>query len=66
LNDSDIPHRTTIRKRVEEVYHEHLKKIKKDMAAAVGKVSTTMDVWTDSNMRSFMAITAHWIESVTE
>jgi len=25
-----------------------------------------MDIWSDSNLRSFMAVTAHWIEAVNE
>ena len=28
----------------------------------MGKISFTTDVWSDPNMTSFMAITAHWIE----
>jgi hypothetical protein len=32
---------------------------------APGKISFTTDVWTDLNMRSFMAVTAHWLEEYT-
>jgi hypothetical protein len=32
----------------------------------MGKISFTMDMWTDTNLSSFMAITAHWIEAKTE
>jgi hypothetical protein len=32
LRESDIPHRTTIRKRVEEVLSEHLDKLEHEMA----------------------------------
>lgn len=35
LNDSDIPHRTTIRTRVEEVVEEHLAQLKADMQVSV-------------------------------
>ena len=31
LRESDIPHRTTIKKRVEEVLEEHLDQLQKDM-----------------------------------
>lgn len=29
---------------------------------SVGKISFTTDCWTDPNQRSFMAVTAHWIQ----
>jgi hypothetical protein len=32
----------------------------------MGKISMTMDMWTDSNLTPFMAVTAHWIEGTTE
>ena len=32
---------------------------------AVGKISVTTDIWTDPNLRSFMAMTAHWLEFVS-
>ena len=33
---------------------------------SVGKVSFTTDGWSDLNQTSFMAVTAHWIESIDE
>lgn len=32
----------------------------------MGKISTTMDMWSDSNLAPFMAVTAHWIQGVWE
>jgi hypothetical protein len=29
----------------------------------MGKISFTVDMWTDPNLTPFMAVTAHWIES---
>lgn len=31
--------------------------------SALGKISFTADAWTDPNMRSFLAVTAHWIQT---
>lgn len=31
------------------------------MQAAVGKISFTGDLWSDSNLRPFLALTAHWL-----
>lgn len=28
---------------------------------SVGKISYTVDIWSDSNLRSYLAMTAHWI-----
>lgn len=32
---------------------------------AVGRISFTSDLWSDSNLTPFMAVTAHWIEATT-
>jgi hypothetical protein len=32
LKESDIPGRTTIRKKIEQAYQDHLKKLEEDMA----------------------------------
>lgn len=32
---------------------------------AMGKISTTMDMWSDPNLNPFMAVTAHWIQAKT-
>lgn len=29
--------------------------------AAVGRISFTADLWSDPNLRSYLAMTAHWI-----
>lgn len=31
---------------------------------SLGELSLTSDLWTDPDLRPFMAITAHWIEDV--
>lgn len=62
LRDSDIPGRTHIRTRVAEVWDEHMAKLEEEMTSSLGKISMTMDLWTDANLSPFMAVTAHWIE----
>ena len=32
----------------------------------MGKISYTMDLWSDPNLLPFMAMTAHWIEGIIE
>jgi hypothetical protein len=31
----------------------------------MGKISFTMDVWTDFNMKAYMGVTAHWLQKVS-
>jgi len=31
----------------------------------MGKISFTMDIWTDINMKAYMAVTAHWLQQVS-
>lgn len=33
------------------------------LQGAVGKISFTSDLWSDSNLMPFMAVTAHWIQA---
>ncbi|KAJ7572573.1 hypothetical protein C8J56DRAFT_741363, partial [Mycena floridula] len=61
LRDSDIPHRTILRERLIEIWSEYLNELMEAMAGALGKISFTMDMWTDPNLVPFMAVTAHWI-----
>ncbi|KAI0263898.1 hypothetical protein BGY98DRAFT_905398, partial [Russula aff. rugulosa BPL654] len=42
-------------------WKEHFQVLKRELAAAMGQVSFTMDIWSDQNRRSYLAITAHWI-----
>ncbi len=81
LKDTDIPGHTTIRSRVTELLDKHLEKLETEMKVlihllclrsfirfqkSVGKISFTMDMWSDPILTPFMAVTAHWVESATE
>ncbi|KAJ7833431.1 hypothetical protein B0H14DRAFT_3142591, partial [Mycena olivaceomarginata] len=63
LKDSDIPHPIKIRKRVIEIWDEHLNTLQEEMAGAIGMISTTMDLWSDRQKTPFMAITGHWLQA---
>ncbi|KAJ7595849.1 hypothetical protein C8J56DRAFT_775322, partial [Mycena floridula] len=63
LKDSDIPHRTVLRQCLMEIWNEYLDELAQEMGVSLGKISFTMDLWTDPNLVPFMAITAHWIET---
>ncbi|PBL03194.1 hypothetical protein ARMGADRAFT_902818, partial [Armillaria gallica] len=61
LTDNDIPHRTQLRECIMEMWQEYLQQLSKDMLGALGKILFTCDLWTNSNLVLFMAVTAHWI-----
>ncbi|KAF5333840.1 hypothetical protein D9758_017432 [Tetrapyrgos nigripes] len=65
LNDSDIRHHHEIRMRIMELWDEHLDNLTLEFEKALGKISFTSDMWTNSNMMPFLAVTAHWIETMT-
>ncbi|KAF8833124.1 hypothetical protein BDN67DRAFT_859737, partial [Paxillus ammoniavirescens] len=61
LREKDIPHCTTIRTWVMEIFEEYLDQLADAIQGSLGKISFTTDVWSDTNLVPFMAVTAHWI-----
>ncbi|KAF5344011.1 hypothetical protein D9758_012912 [Tetrapyrgos nigripes] len=65
LEDSDIPRRHEIQRRILELWEEHLDNLTAEFENALGKISFTSDtcMWTNGNMTPFLAVMAHWIET---
>ncbi|KAG2047331.1 hypothetical protein BDR06DRAFT_976813 [Suillus hirtellus] len=61
VNETNVFHHTKICELVIDAFHEYFNALKRDLVAAQGKVSFTSDLWSDSNLCPFMALTAHWI-----
>ncbi|KAI0289304.1 hypothetical protein BC826DRAFT_891091, partial [Russula brevipes] len=62
LEDDDIPHRTTMTKKILARQTEHFKTLSTQMLDnSMGKISLTMDIWSDPDRKSYMAVTAHWM-----
>ncbi|QRV91329.1 hAT family dimerization protein [Ceratobasidium sp. AG-Ba] len=61
LQDQDIPHRKKATKSIEELYVEEIDRIKHDLQHARGRISVTSDLWGDPTLRSYMGVTAHYI-----
>ncbi|QRV87948.1 hAT family dimerization protein [Ceratobasidium sp. AG-Ba] len=61
LTDDDIPHRKKITKTIGELYIAEKERIKHALKNARGQISITSDLWSDGNLRAFMAVTAHYI-----
>ncbi|KAJ2921202.1 hypothetical protein H1R20_g15892, partial [Candolleomyces eurysporus] len=65
LRDEDIPHRTFVRNHIRRRWDIYMDELRGELQNAVGKISLTTDLWSDTNLCPFMAVTAHWIEAKT-
>ncbi|KAJ2921800.1 hypothetical protein H1R20_g15297, partial [Candolleomyces eurysporus] len=63
LRDEDIPHRTFIRNRIQERWETYMMQLQSELQNSVGRISLTTDMWSDPNLRPYMAVTAHWIKA---
>ena len=80
LKETVIPHRSKLCKLVIDGWRRSFQELKRDLAvrpllplltflilstqAAVGRISFTMDIWSDQNRRGHLALTAHWIATI--
>ncbi|KAG9096989.1 hypothetical protein FS749_007324 [Ceratobasidium sp. UAMH 11750] len=62
LRDHDIPHRSKIAFEMHQVYLQEKELIVKAMQKSLGRISLTTDLWSDQLIRSFMAVTVHYID----
>ncbi|KAH9947389.1 hypothetical protein B0H21DRAFT_655834, partial [Amylocystis lapponica] len=61
LEEKDIPHRSKVTDLILEKYASERTNIITDAQNALGRVSFTSDLWTDEQLRAFMAITLHYL-----
>ncbi|KAH9925070.1 hypothetical protein B0H21DRAFT_668615, partial [Amylocystis lapponica] len=61
LEERDIPHRTKTTDLILEHYAEEKTKIATDAQNVLGRVSFTSDLWSDGQLRAFMAVTLHYM-----
>ncbi|KAF8323630.1 uncharacterized protein EI90DRAFT_2893140, partial [Cantharellus anzutake] len=62
MPESDIPHRSKLSEAILSEWDSEFDKLKARLKSTQGKISFTADIWSDSRLRPFLAITAHWIE----
>jgi hypothetical protein len=60
INDDD-PHQTQMANLIIEKYNDEVKRIAEELGQALGRISFSMDLWSNPNLCSFMAVTAHYI-----
>ncbi|TFK78761.1 hypothetical protein K466DRAFT_469428, partial [Polyporus arcularius HHB13444] len=61
LDEKDLPHRKKITSLILEQWEEARKKIIDELKASPGRVSFTCDIWTDQQLASFLALSAHHV-----
>jgi hypothetical protein len=64
LDDNDIPHRTKMTCLILDTYKKEMQQTQKEMGRAEGRISFTTDLWSDPNLDSYMAISAHYMSRV--
>ncbi|TEB20235.1 hypothetical protein FA13DRAFT_1586244, partial [Coprinellus micaceus] len=55
LSDSDLPKRAAITSMVMNAHAAEIIAIRKELQTSEGRISFTMDLWTDHNLRPFMS-----------
>ncbi|KIL54972.1 hypothetical protein M378DRAFT_18367 [Amanita muscaria Koide BX008] len=56
-----MPHRDKVREGIVDEWGRWFEKLKLDMSQAAGRVSFTADIWSSTNLSSYLALTVHWI-----
>ena len=61
-NDAIIPTADTIKNKIVNFYETDKEKIKSILQTVPGKISFTTDAWTSPSFKSFLSLTAHFID----
>jgi hypothetical protein len=61
--DADLFSASTLKRRVMSLYSSMKEQKINELSSIDSKISFTTDCWTSSNNKSFMGLTAHWIDS---
>ncbi|KAF5325875.1 hypothetical protein D9611_000971 [Ephemerocybe angulata] len=61
ITDSDLLHRTQASNLILKRYDEEIERTKAELKGSPGRISFSTDLWSDPRLRSFMAVTAHYI-----
>ena len=61
--DAKIPSTDTIKRDIMELYATNVAKMQTVLQKLQSKISFTTDIWTSPSMKSFLSITAHFIDN---
>jgi hypothetical protein len=57
-----LPSADTVKRNIYDLYEENVGKIKNILQMVPGKISFTTDIWTSPSTKSFLSLTAHFID----
>jgi hypothetical protein len=61
-----IPSADTIKRNIHKLYKVNIEKIKDILQTVPGKIAFTTDIWTSPSTKSFLSLTAHFIDNEWE
>ncbi|KAL0058841.1 hypothetical protein AAF712_014468 [Marasmius tenuissimus] len=64
MEEKNIPHLTSLQKMVIQEWVRLMHWLKAHLQGSLGRISFTMDGWSDGTVFPFIAVTAHWVELV--
>ena len=53
----------TVKRRIMNLYEINISKVQESFKNIIGKISFTIDVWTSPSAKSFLLLTAHYIDN---
>ncbi|KAI9459835.1 hypothetical protein BJY52DRAFT_1100460, partial [Lactarius psammicola] len=61
INEKDLPHHTKLTELIFAAYEQEHQHLKVCYQKSLGRVSFSLDLWSDPNLVSFMALTSHFL-----
>ncbi|KAI0286321.1 hypothetical protein BC826DRAFT_1121221 [Russula brevipes] len=61
LIDANIPRHNKIREAIIAQWRVSFEQLKSDLSKSCGRISFTADIWSNSNLEAYLALTTHWI-----
>jgi hypothetical protein len=52
----------TVKRRIMDLYENNINKVQESFKNIPGKISFTIDIWTSPSAKSFLSLTAHYID----
>lgn len=59
--DAKLISADTVKRKIMNLYESNINKVKESFSNITGKISFTIDIWTSPSAKSFLSLTAHYI-----
>ncbi|GES73161.1 zinc finger BED domain-containing protein RICESLEEPER 2-like [Rhizophagus clarus] len=60
--DAKLISADTVKRKIMDLYESNINKVKESFKNITGKISFTIDIWTSPSAKSFLSLTAHYID----